>query len=76
MPKAGGRFVIVPTTFKPDETTEFLLRIFTEHAANVKELKHDVPPVPWFKRCCLDRPSVITRYIFNTDADPTCVDPQ
>ena len=61
LPRSGGRFVVVPTTFNPNETTEFLLRIFTEASANVKELKLDKPRVPWYKRCCVDEAVVVTR---------------
>ena len=58
---AGGRFIIVPTTFKPGESTDFLLRIFTEASANIKELNEDSPRLPWYKKCISSPPSMITR---------------
>lgn len=31
-----GRYVVIPTTFKPDETGEFIMRIFTSKDADAK----------------------------------------
>ena len=53
--------MIVPTTFKPGDATDFLLRIFTEDNANIKELEEDIPTLPWYKKCCSIPPSLVTR---------------
>ena len=58
---AGGRFVIVPTTFKPGESTDYLLRVFTEANSNIKELTEDSPVLPWYKACFSTPPSIVTR---------------
>ena len=51
----------MPTTFKPGESTDFLLRIFTEANANIKELTEDSPKLPWYKKCFSSLPSMVTR---------------
>ena len=61
LPKDGGRFVIIPTTFNPGETTDFLLRIFTQQQANVNELVHDVPTTPWYKKCYVNDFAMVTK---------------
>ncbi|OCT96411.1 hypothetical protein XELAEV_18014088mg [Xenopus laevis] len=38
-----GRYVVIPTTFDPGHTEEFLLRIFTDVPSNCCELKLDEP---------------------------------
>ncbi len=57
-----GRYVIVPTTFKDGETTEFLLRLFTDHDADVRELNEDAPGKPWYDACGMaSKPCLLTR---------------
>ena len=51
----------MPTTFNPGETTDFLLRVFTEANANIKELTEDNPTLPWYKKCFSSPPEMITR---------------
>ena len=52
--------MIVPTTFKPGEISEFLLRVFTDSDADVKELKKDEPGEKWYS-CCASPPVLLTR---------------
>ncbi|KAM9440483.1 calpain-5-like isoform 2-T3 [Clarias gariepinus] len=40
-----GRYVIIPTTFKPDTLGEFMLRVYTEEDAGCRELDLDKPQV-------------------------------
>ncbi|KAG8448049.1 hypothetical protein GDO86_015227 [Hymenochirus boettgeri] len=40
-----GKYVIVPTTFQPDVTSNFLLRVFTDEPSNFRELVLDRPKV-------------------------------
>ncbi|XP_066578750.1 calpain-5 [Amia ocellicauda] len=50
-----GRHVIVPTTFNPGGTGRFLLRLFTETHANLRELKDELPPSSVW--CCCVTPA-------------------
>ncbi|XP_043854878.1 calpain-5 [Dromiciops gliroides] len=45
-----GRYVIIPTTFEPGQTCEFLLRIFTDVRASCQELHLDQPRHWWWNR--------------------------
>ncbi|XP_072254986.1 calpain-5-like [Pyxicephalus adspersus] len=38
-----GRYVILPTTFHPGQTGAFLLRVYTDRACHLRELKKDAP---------------------------------
>ncbi|XP_068228201.1 calpain-5-like isoform X4 [Palaemon carinicauda] len=53
-----GRYVIMPTTFKPDETGEYILRMFTSKDPDARELVKDQPKIPWYS--CAKRPSIVT----------------
>ncbi|XP_066988982.1 calpain-5-like isoform X6 [Macrobrachium rosenbergii] len=53
-----GRYVIIPTTFRPDETGEYILRMFTSKDPDAKELVKDQPKIPWYS--CAKKPSIVT----------------
>ncbi|XP_047739328.1 calpain-5 [Hyalella azteca] len=53
-----GRYVVVPTTFKPNETGDFLLRIFTSRHCDATELLQSQPVIPWYS--CVRRPVIVT----------------
>lgn len=79
----GGRYACIVTTFNPGETTDFLLRIFTEDDANVKLMDKDEPGIKWWQ-CCAKPYQLQTRItvqgakgLENQDvfgkADPYCI---
>ena len=41
--------MILPTTFEPGQTTDFLLRLFCEKNSDLKSLTKDVPTSKWYK---------------------------
>ncbi|CAL4063652.1 unnamed protein product, partial [Meganyctiphanes norvegica] len=53
-----GRYVIIPTTFKPDEQGEYILRVFTSANPDARELNIDSPRIPWYS--CLKKPNIVT----------------
>lgn len=53
-----GRYVVIPTTFKPDETGDFLMRIFTSKDPDAKELVLDQPKNPWYS--CFKKAVMVT----------------
>ncbi|XP_069981346.1 calpain-5-like isoform X4 [Penaeus vannamei] len=53
-----GRYVIMPTTFKPDETGEYIMRMFTSKDANARELTLDQPRIRWYS--CVKKPVLVT----------------
>ncbi|XP_051900506.1 calpain-5-like isoform X2 [Pristis pectinata] len=54
-----GRYVVVTSTFEPSLEGHFLLQLFTDRPARLRELTLDQPQ-PSFWRCCLGYPTRVT----------------
>ena len=46
---SNGRYVLIPTTFQPGQTTDYLLRLFCEKDTDMRYLTKDVPTMKWYK---------------------------
>ena len=53
-----GRYVIVVTTFSPGDSTDFLLRLFSEKDSKLTALTKNVPNLKWYQRKV---PKLLTR---------------
>ncbi|XP_043933111.1 calpain-5-like [Protopterus annectens] len=62
-----GRYVIVPTTFSPGETGKFLVRLFTDRKANLRELTLDQPKSSFWK-CLVGYPKRVTSVTVHSGA--------
>ncbi|KAG8267799.1 hypothetical protein J6590_041714 [Homalodisca vitripennis] len=40
---AAGRYIIVPTTFRPGDKAHYMLRVFSQNDLNLRELQNDLP---------------------------------
>ncbi|XP_051576338.1 calpain-5-like isoform X2 [Myxocyprinus asiaticus] len=54
-----GRYVILPTTFQPGATGQFLLRFFSHSHVCLRELKEELPAFSVWQ-CCVAEPSAVT----------------
>ncbi|XP_019129892.2 calpain-5 isoform X1 [Larimichthys crocea] len=54
-----GRYVVLPTTFLPGATGNFLLRLFSHSHVRLRELREDLP-CPSVFQCYLPQPTVVT----------------
>ena len=54
----AGRYVIVVTTFSPNESTDFLLRLFSERNSKLTSLTKNLPVLKWYQR---QTPKLLTR---------------
>ena len=52
---------VVALALRPDETTSYLLRMFSDGDVNLKPLDEDYPEIPWFKSCVVSNPVMATR---------------
>jgi len=55
-----GRYILLPTTFAPDTTGDYLLRFFTTCHANLSLLKQDAPQPSPLTFCCIKPPILVT----------------
>jgi calpain-5 len=55
-----GRYIIIVTTFEPGQTTDYLLRIFTQQDTDLTLLTKDVPIPKWYQ-CFTKQPVLMTR---------------
>ncbi|XP_029382451.1 calpain-5 [Echeneis naucrates] len=56
---APGRYVALPTTFRPGAIGHFLLRLFSRSHVRLRELREDLPSPSGFQ-CFLPQPTVVT----------------
>lgn len=48
---ASGRYIIIPSTFRPNQETNYLLRVYSPRAAEMKRLTDDFPKTCSLFRC-------------------------
>ncbi|NXW82033.1 CAN5 protein, partial [Alopecoenas beccarii] len=47
-----GRYILIPTTYRPGITTKFILRLFTDVPSKLRELKADKPKMTCWSLLC------------------------
>ncbi|KAL8176941.1 UNVERIFIED_CONTAM: hypothetical protein K2H54_040311 [Gekko kuhli] len=55
----GGQYALLPSTFVPGQKGAFLLRLYSERPARLREISLEEPPAPPCS-CCLGAPQLIT----------------